>query len=279
MARPLRLELADGVYHVTARGNERRSIFRDDADRSAFMGTLAQVVGRFSWGLLAYCLMDNHYHLLVRTPQPNLARGMRQLNGVYAQRFNRRHERVGHLFQGRYAAILVEAGEHLLIAARYIVRNPVRAGLCGDPTEWRWSSHRAVLGLQPAGVVAADEVLSCFALSPAEARELYRAFTVDGEGEPVAPEGVVFGSDPFRADRLSRVFRRPCPEVPRRHRQPPRPSLVELLAHHDRDEAIALAYRRHAYTLDEIAGALGRHYATVSRRLRAYEQRMSQCKT
>src|SRR3972149_1510166 len=118
-----------------ARGNERRSIFRDDADRLAFLDVLARVLDRFGWLCLAYCLMGNHYHLLVETPRPNLARGMRQLNGVYAQRFNRRHNRVGHLTQGRYGAVLVEGDEHLLTVASYLVRNPVRAKLCAHAEE------------------------------------------------------------------------------------------------------------------------------------------------
>lgn len=133
MARPPRLEIANGIYHVVARGNERAAIFWDDTDRGRFLELLAHVVHRYQWRVLAYCLMGNHYHLLVQTPEPNFARGMRQLNGVYAQRFNRRHGRVGHLLQGRYGARLVQEDGHLLAAVRYIVRNPVRAGLAGAP--------------------------------------------------------------------------------------------------------------------------------------------------
>jgi len=126
MARPLRLEFPGGIYHVTARGNERRWIFRDDADRLAFLDVLARVLDRFGWLCLAYCLMGNHYHLLVETPRPNLARGMRQLNGVYAQRFNRRHNRVGHLTQGRYGAVLVEGVVQLVIDELLEARLPLR---------------------------------------------------------------------------------------------------------------------------------------------------------
>jgi len=105
VTRPLRLQVADGVYLVTARGNERKSIYRDAADRERFLEILAETLERLSWRCLSYCLMSNHYHLLVRTPEPNLSRGMRDLNGVYAQWFNRRHRRDGHLFQGRYLAV------------------------------------------------------------------------------------------------------------------------------------------------------------------------------
>jgi len=133
MARPLRIEFPGAVYHVTSRGNARRKIYRDDEDREAFLATLAWVAERFGWRCHAYCLMDNHFHLLLETPQPNLSRGMRQLNGVYTQSFNRRHRKAGHLFQGRFKAILAEKDSYLLELARYIVLNPVRT---------RWSGRR-----------------------------------------------------------------------------------------------------------------------------------------
>ena len=142
MARPPRPQFPDGVCRVSARGNERFPAYRDDGGRHRFLELVATVRGRYRWRVFSYYLMTNHYHLLVQTSEPNLARGMRQLNGVYARWFNRRHGRVGHLFQGRYGARLVQADEHLLAAVRSIVRNPVRAGLCRAPEEWRWSSHR-----------------------------------------------------------------------------------------------------------------------------------------
>lgn len=137
MARPLRVCVAGGVYHLIARGNARGDVYRDDADRSLFLETLAHTVARFDWICHAYCLMDNHYHLVVETPRANLPAGMRQLNGLYAQRFNRRHDRCGHVFQARYRSILIEKQEHLLTACRYVVLNPVRAGICTDPSQYR----------------------------------------------------------------------------------------------------------------------------------------------
>ena len=126
MARPLRLEFAGALYHVTARGNERHSIFLGniDDDRGAFLDVLASTCERFNWICHAYCLMTNHYHLLVETPDANLSKGMHQLNGVYTQYVNRRHGRVGHLFQGRFKGILVERDSYLLELARYVVLNP-----------------------------------------------------------------------------------------------------------------------------------------------------------
>ena len=127
MARPLRLEFSGALYHVTSRGDRREDIYLDDADRGNYLSVLSEVCDRFNWLVHAYCLMSNHYHLLIETPDSNLAMGMRQLNGVYTQRFNRRHARVGHVFQGRYKAIIVQKDSYLLELARYIVLNPVRA--------------------------------------------------------------------------------------------------------------------------------------------------------
>ena len=146
MARPLRLEFAGALYHVTARGDGREDIYRADGDRRLFLDVLAEVWERCNWTVHAYCLMTNHYHLLVETPDANLAKGMRQLNGVYTQRFNRTYERVGHVFQGRYKAILVQKETYLLELARYVVLNPVRARMVRRAGDWPWSSYRAMVG-------------------------------------------------------------------------------------------------------------------------------------
>src|SRR5690625_3442582 len=146
MARPLRIELAGGLYHVTSRGDRREDIYADDMDREAWLEVLTQVCDRFNWCCHAYCLMSNHYHVVVETPEKNLSRGMRQLNGVYTQRFNRRHGRVGHVFQGRYKAILVDKDSYLLELARYVVLNPVRANMVSDVGDWPWSSYKAMTG-------------------------------------------------------------------------------------------------------------------------------------
>ena len=132
MARPLRLEFAHALYHVTSRGDRREDIYVDDADREAWLAVLAQVCTRFNWTVHAYCLMSNHYHLLVETPDANLSAGMRQLNGVYTQHVNRRHGRVGHVYQGRFKAIIVQKDAYLIELARYVVLNPVRASMVAD---------------------------------------------------------------------------------------------------------------------------------------------------
>ncbi len=142
MARQLRIEYPGAIYHVTSRGNARSMIYADDKDREDFLRILALVVERYQWLCHAYCLMGNHYHLLIETPEGNLSKGMRQINGVYTQSYNRRHQRVGHLFQGRFKAILVEKESYLLQLCRYIVRNPVAANLCQSVDQWPWSSLR-----------------------------------------------------------------------------------------------------------------------------------------
>src|SRR4030042_35639 len=148
MARPLRIEFPGALYHVTARGNARQDIFLDDDDRLLFCSVLERVVSRFHLLLHAYCLMNNHYHLLVETPEGNLSKGMRQINGVYTQQLNRRYNRVGHVLQGRYKAILVDKDNYLLELSRYVVLNPVRAGLVKQPSRWAWSSYHAMVGHQ-----------------------------------------------------------------------------------------------------------------------------------
>ncbi len=146
MARPVRLEFGGALYHVTARGDRREAIYEDDVDREHFLKVLGEVVGQFNWRCHAYCLMSNHYHLLIATPDGNLSKGMRQLNGVFTQWSNRRHHRTGHLFQGRFKAILVDADSYLLELTRYVVLNPVRAHMVDSPAKWPWSSYQAVTG-------------------------------------------------------------------------------------------------------------------------------------
>src|SRR3990172_7313322 len=185
MARPLRIVFPGAIYHVTSRGNARAAIFKEDADRELFLEVLQQVVERFNWLCHAYCLMDNHYHLMIETPDGNLSAGMRQLNGVYTQRFNRRHGRVGHIFQGRFKAILVDRDSYLLELCRYVVLNPVRAGMVKKPSAYPLSSFRPTMGLDPVPrFLTVDWVLSQFARTKVSARRRYREFVEAGIGLP-----------------------------------------------------------------------------------------------
>ncbi len=183
MARPLRLEFPGAVYHVMARGHERSAIFRDDADREKFCSLLAAVVDEEQWELHGYCLMGNHFHLLVETPEGRLSRGMKALNGRYAQWFNWRHRRRGHLLESRFRSVLVQKESHLLELARYIVLNPVRAKLVGSVRDWKWSSYHATAGLSEVPAwLAVDWTLSQLARSRSTARRAFRRFVAAGKG-------------------------------------------------------------------------------------------------
>jgi REP-associated tyrosine transposase len=271
MARPLRIEFSGALYHVTSRGNARQPIFLDDRDRSFFLNRLGEVVRSHEWQCHSYCLMPNHYHLLVETPEPNLSRGMRRLNGRYSQRFNRRHDRVGHVLQGRFHAVLVERETHLLELARYIVLNPVRAGLVASADEYPWSSLRATLGLDPAPTwLEADQMLGRFG-----SRARYRAFVLEGvtAGSPwSALRGVVLGSDEFVQRLAHRIDRRSLePEFSRSERLVHRETLESafpaiLIADRARRNArIRELAGSGRYTAAEIGRHLGLHYSTVSR--------------
>jgi len=146
MARPLRIEFPGATYHVTSRGNRQQSIFVDDADRELFLATLARAMERMDATVLAYCLMGNHYHLVLCTRRGNLSALMRQINGVYTQAVNRRHATSGHVFQGRFKAILVDRDAYLLALLRYVELNPVRAQMVATAGDWEWSSYRAHTG-------------------------------------------------------------------------------------------------------------------------------------
>jgi REP-associated tyrosine transposase len=178
--RPLRLRPAGGIFHITARGNRRQVIFVDDIDRERFLARLAAVISRCAWVCHAYCLMDNHVHLLVETPDENLSDGMQRLLGGYAQGFNRRHDLDGHLFQGRFHSRLVVSNWHLLELARLIVLNPVRAGMREGAGDWAWSSYRATAGSIPAPrFLRLDWLLAQFGRDRHAAREAYMRFVAE----------------------------------------------------------------------------------------------------
>ena len=226
MARPLRLVFAGAVYHVTARGNERKPIVRDDADRARFVDTLAAMVAQYGVRCHAWVLMDNHYHLLLETPTPNLSRAVRHLNGVYTQSFNRRHRRVGHLFQGRFKAIVVEKEAYLLELCRYVVLNPVRAGVGKAPRVYPWSSYRATAGLAAAPAwLTVDWLLEQFGRTRQTAQAQYRTFVAEGIRQPQTPWEQVVGQIYLGHEAFIRRVQESSqgaadPEVPRSQRQP-----------------------------------------------------------
>jgi putative transposase len=276
MARPLRVHIPGVLYHVMSRGNARQEIFLDAGDYTRFLVRLAVTAARFGVLCRAYCLMVNHFHLLLEPRQFPLSRMMHQLNSSYSQSFNRRHERVGHLLQGRFKSPMIDGDAYLRRVLRYIVLNPVRAGLVAQPAEWPWSSYRATAGLEtPPSFLTLDRVWRSFDADPSTAQRRYAAFVAGG------PSG--------RSDRLSgtiadgpELFRSRVGDVLERYRDEGdltyadrfacRPSLERIFENaHDAaalDQAMRRAFERHGYTLREIGDFVRRPACTVWRRIR-----------
>lgn len=231
MARPLRLEFAGALYHLTARGNARAEIYRDDEDRQLFLELLSKEIAQQGWRCYAYCLMSNHYHILIETPEGNLVSGMRRLNGVYTQAFNRRHRRVGHVFQGRYKAIVVDRDSYGLELCRYIVLNPVRAKMVKRPQDWRWSSYRATAGFAS----AADWLDVAWVLGQFghRARTAYRRFVSEGIGQASPWEHlrgqIWLGGEEFRKRMGKLVQGKPLSNVAKAQQRPLRLTAAEIL--------------------------------------------------
>jgi putative transposase len=282
MSRPLRIEFAGAVYHVTSRGDRREQIYRDDEDRRAQLGVLAQAMSRFDASVLAYCLMGNHYHLVLSTQAPNLSRMMRHLNGVYTQDFNRRHGLVGHLFQGRFKAILVDTDAYLLSLCRYVERNPVAAHMVARPGDWAWSSYRAHVGQEAAPAwLDVDklhgQLLGHDVLTEADQRQAQQAYEVlvnqldAGDAtfwKSKLTQQVYLGDAPF-AERMqaqlpgAQKLDKTIPKVQRLRAL----SWPQCLAQCDGDRARALfhAYRDAGLTMTQLAKDAGLSVTHVSR--------------
>jgi len=280
MARPLRIEYDGAVYHVTSRGNERKNIFKDDEDRLLFLDTLKKVNEKYNWLCHAYSLMNNHYHLVIETPDGNLSKGMRQLNGVYTQTYNKRHDRVGHVFQGRYKAILIDKESHLFATCRYVVLNPVRAKVTRSPGEWKWSSYRATAGIEKSHpCLNTDWLLGQFATKKETAMKKYQEFVKSGIGEETIWTSVkgqiIIGEEKFIEKFIDHVRKHEeIKEIPRSQRYVNRPPLGELFKDEiikdkrRRDKRMREVVKKYGYSQMEIAEHLGLHYSTISRLLR-----------
>ncbi|MDZ7826815.1 MAG: transposase [Gammaproteobacteria bacterium] len=270
------MELAGGLYHVTARGDGREAIYFGDEDREAWLDVLGRVCDRFNWRCHAWCQMTNHYHLLVETPDGEPLAGMRQLNGVYTQHVNRTHGRVGHVFQGRYTGILVESDSYLLEVARYVVLNPVRARMVSEAGEWPWSSYAAMVGkVHCLPWLGRDWLLGQFAKRRPTAVRRYMDFVRDGVGQPPlwdALQGQVFlGSEAFVERMKARLPDTDLREVPRQQRRRAPPALETFLDMPNPHEGMVAAYRTGAYSMQAVGDAFGVHYSTVSRAVRRAE--------
>jgi putative transposase len=277
MTRPLRIEFPGALYHVTSRGDQRNAIYRDNADRHMWLDVLGLVCARFNFVVHSYCQMTNHYHLMVETVDGNLAQGMRQLNGIFSQRVNWRHDLVGHVFQGRYKAVLVQKDAHLLELARYIVLNPVRAVFVGSPDEWYWSSHHFMRGTARAPAWLETEwLLGQFGGAPDCAIESYRQFVAAGAGaqSPLRQtrHQMILGDEAFASQQRGRQKRDNFVAVTKDQRRTAAMTLPEYQAiFAQRDEAMARAYWSTAFTMAEIGSHFGVSYKTVSRAVQRYE--------
>jgi len=275
MSRPIRIEFSGAFYHVTARGDRRENIYDDDIDRERFLEILGQIIEGFNWVCHAYCLMSNHYHLLIETPDGNLSKGMRQLNGVFTQASNRRHQRSGHLFQGRYKAILVDSDTYLMELMRYVVLNPVRAGMEDQPGKWPWSSYNAMVGETSAPPwLATGKLLAQFAGKRNEAVQGYSQFVAQGIGQEsiwrYLNRQVFLGDDHFvqQMQQKTKVLSEDL-NIPKAQRRPPAPPLEKLAqAHANRNEAIVAMYTTGEYSYSQIAAFFNMHFTTVGKIIR-----------
>jgi len=286
MSRPLRLEFPGAIYHVTSRGDRREPIYRDDEDRVMHLDVLAQAMERFDAQVLAYCLMGNHYHLVLHTRMGNLSRLMRHLNGVFTQRFNRRHGLTGHLFQGRFKAILVDRDAYLLTLCRYVERNPVAAGLTPTAAAWPWSSCRAHLGQVPtpewldtAGLHG--HLLARPAISERDRQEaialyagLLRQNTDADLWAKALTRQIFLGDDAF-VERMSTevpAARWQDTEVPRQQRSRPQTFAELLQSGLGREQALHAAYMVGGVPMTQLAREAGLSVSRVSRLIAGVER-------
>ncbi len=276
MARPIRIEFAGALYHVTSRGDRKEDIYLDDTDRECFLFLLKQITKDYNWLVHAYCLMDNHYHLLIETPDGNLSKGMRQLNGVYTQKINRYHGNVGHVFQGRYKAILVQKESYLLELARYIVLNPVRARMVKSVKDWPWSSYHQTSGRIRAKDhwITTEWLLSTFSQQFGVAQKKYQEFVAQGKNQPspwASLQNQVFlGSDDYVSQILNKIDQeKDLSEIPasQRREKPKELSWYEKQTA-TRNAGIKLSYESGGYSMKEIGKYYKLHYSRVSRIIR-----------
>lgn len=275
MARPLRLEFPGAIYHVTSRGNDQQPIFVDDEDREFFLETLGKVASRFNWIVHAYCLMDNHFHLVMETLDGKLSVGMRQLNGVYTQNFNRRHSMDGPVVQGRFKAILIERDTFLLEMCRYVVLNPLRLKAARQPQSYKWSSYKATAGLEESPSFLDNTwIHQHFSKQKKRAEQAYQDFVREGIGGDSpwthVRRQILLGSPDFIA-HMEKLLASAgeIKEYQKKQRKAERPALKTLFNgvkdKASRNGAIRKAHIDHGYSLFEIGDFVGLHYATISK--------------
>jgi putative transposase len=299
MARPKRILYENAVYHVASRGNERREIFEDDRDRWIFLEILQEAIGEHRVLCHSWVLMGNHYHLLIETPEKNLPKFMAHLNGVYTLRFNKRHQRAGHLFQGRYKSMHVDKGIYLMELCRYVVLNPIRAGIKKHPAQYRWSSYRATAGLEKGPRLETRWILGQFAKRRNQAEKAYRNYVLRRMDDPQSPwdkakHGLYLGGEEFLAKMQSFARENPSLDIPKFQKmlvKPPMEEVLERIAKsrgfkaadlksgrrkvlEARDIAIYILNQEYGYTLKEIGKSLGLGLSAVGNRWQMMKKRL-----
>jgi len=274
MSRPLRVQYPGAIYHVISRGNGGNNIFEDKRDYLTFLEELGEVIKDYNWISYTYCLMPNHYHLLIKTLDPNLSSGMRQLNGKYTQRHNIRYKKFGHVFQGRFKSILVEDSGYHGQLIRYINLNPVKAKMVRSVADWPWSGHGEILGLSgKTGCVDADKTLACFHRDREQAKEEYKKYLSERiEDDNIWTDlhsGVILGSLKFAREIMDKYKDKGTRENTKRERFAGRPALEEIFKdiynREEKNRLIIRSFQEYGYAQTEIGDFLDLHYSTVSK--------------
>lgn len=269
MSRPIRIEFPGATYHISSRGHDHQVIFIDDDDKKFFLDLLQKTVQRFHWVCHAWCLMHDHYHLVIETPNGNLSIGMRELNGGYTQRFNRRYAMQGPVMQGRFKAILLEPESFLLAVCRHVVLNPLRMRKVRQLEKYRWSSYRSTAGLDDvAAGLTPDWIWRQMGKSKKKALERYQKYVKEGIGldAPWAQvqRQILLGSPEFVEKMQTLMHMDARPKI-----KPVRPTLKKIFSRVkdkvERNEAIRVASREYFYRLHEIGSFIGLHLSTVSK--------------
>ncbi len=269
MSRPIRIEYPGAVYEIRVRGNAGNAIFKQDDDRLLFLQNFGKVCDRFNWSCHAYCLLDSEYQLLIETHDPNLSRGMREVNGVFTQAINRKYQQRGHIFDGRFQAIVIEKEAYLAEIHRKLALLPVQHGLVKEPIDWIWSHYRGVMGKAwTANWLSWKPFLANYSSNTGEARRQYADFVADDgyqQRQFKVKAQIVLGSDDFLEEIQKRVPKQILSSQFLKQQNLSKSLTEYQLLYKTRDEAIREAYRSGEFTLNQIGGHFKLHYSTVSR--------------
>jgi REP-associated tyrosine transposase len=282
MARRPRIQLPDASYHVMSRGNRKLPIYEDEHDRRLFQNVVSEAVRRYRIRIFAGCQMGNHYHFVLDAPRNNLSMAMQHINGIYSQDANRRRGRTGHTFEARFRSLVVQRERYFRRSCRYVVRNPVQAGLIEDVADWPWSTYQATAGLEDAPRwLSTDWLLWAFdAASMEEAQRKYREYVNNPNIRtvPIDFTGIALGTKTFKR-RIEALKEESDRQLPKSALQAEREPLERLIANFKclgatRGELIDTAHADHGYSLSEIARCIGLDRSNVSRALQRYRMNL-----